>query len=170
MTECESTGESAAEPGGTPRPPSRLLVIGCSARKKKDPGPLTALGRYDGPAFRVLRKYLSRATVAPAVLILSARYGLIDANRETPDYDLRMTPAAADALRPDVLRVLGERLAEGFAEVGVCLGRDYQTAVAGFEDLVPPGTAVTPITGGQGTRLRNLRAWLERGDGRDRVG
>jgi hypothetical protein len=151
----------------TPRaPPSRrLLVLACSARKRADPGLLPAVDRYDGPGFRVLRKYLADAADPPDVLILSARYGLIPADREIPDDDQKLTPDDADALRPDVLRALGHALADGaFAEVALCLGRDYRRAVAGHAEVVPAGVAVLQITGGQGTRLRKLRAWLRGGD------
>jgi hypothetical protein len=151
----------------TPRAPPacRLLVLACSARKRKDAGHLPALDRYDGPAFRVLRAYLAHAGDPPDVLVLSARYGLISAGHEIPDYDHRLSAEAADALRPDVLRALGDALAGGaYAEVAFCLGRDYHRAVAGHEEVVPARTTVSLIAGDQGTRLRNLRAWLRRGD------
>lgn len=145
-------------------PARRLLVLACSARKRIDAGLLPAIDRYDGPAFRVLRAYLADAADPPDVLILSARHGLIPADREIPDYDQMLTPEAADALRSGALRVLGGVLTSGvYAEVAFCLGRDYRRAVAGHEEVVPAGTAVTVVGGGRGTRLRNLRAWL-RGD------
>jgi len=86
---------------GTP-PTNRLLVMACSAAKKKDAGLLPALARYDGPAFHVLRKYLAHATDAPTVFILSARFGLLDADHPIPDYDRRISAEAAEAIRPDV--------------------------------------------------------------------
>lgn len=151
----------------TPRAPPvtrRLLVLACSAHKRVGAGLLPAVDRYDGPAFRVLRKALADTDDRPDVLVLSAKYGLIPADHEIPDYDHRLTPEAADGLRSDVLRALGEALAAGaYAEVAFCLGRDYRRAVAGYEGVVPAGTAVATITGGQGTRLRNLRRWLRRG-------
>jgi hypothetical protein len=126
-----------------------------------DAGLLPAIDRYDGPAFRVLRAFLVGAVDPPDVLVLSARYGLIASAHEIPDYDQLLTPEAADALRPDVLRSLDETLAgASFSEVAFCLGRDYRRAVAGHEDVIPSWTAVVHITGSQGTRLRNLRTWL----------
>lgn len=150
----------------TPRapPPRRLLVLARPARKRPGGGLLPAIHRYDGPAFRVLRAFLAGAADPPDVLVLSARYGLIAAAREIPDYDRRLTPGDADAERPDVLRALGEALARtDYTEVALCLGRAYRRAVAGHGDVVPAGTAVAFLTGGQGTRLRNLRAWLRGG-------
>jgi hypothetical protein len=136
------------------------LFLSCSARKRKDAGPLPAIERYDGPAFRVLRRFLTVAADPPDVLVLSARYGLVSSDREIPDYDTRMTPELAAEMRADVLRVLGEAVARGgYAEVGFCLGAAYRDAVVGFERA---GATVTFVTGTQGTRLRNLLAWLER--------
>ena len=151
-------------PPGPALPGRRLLVLACSARKRKGAGLLPAINRYDGPAFRVLRKFLADADEPPDVFVLSARYGLIPSHQEIRDYDRRLTPGTADALRPEILRSLGVALARtSYAEVAFCLGRDYRRAVVGHEELVPVGTAVTLITGGQGTRLHNLRVWLGRG-------
>jgi hypothetical protein len=60
----------------------RLLILACSQRKNPARGKLPAIDRYDGPAFRVLRKY-SRDSAAnlPTVLILSAKHGLIAADQ-----------------------------------------------------------------------------------------
>lgn len=147
-------------PGDAPNLARRLLVLACSARKRKDAGPLPALERYDGPAFRVLRKFLAVAADPPDVLVLSAKYGLVPSAREISHYDTRMTPELAGEMRADVLRVLDGVVARGgHAEVAFCLGATYRAAVAGFE---PTGVTVTFVTGTQGSRLRNLRAWLER--------
>ncbi|MCE9564276.1 MAG: hypothetical protein K8U57_19710 [Planctomycetes bacterium] len=138
-------------------------MIACSAAKKKDAGLLSARVRYDGPAFHVLRKYLRRATEPPTVLILSAKYGLIEANHAIPDYDCRITAAIAESIRADVLPDLASHLGrKQYEEVAFCVGHDYQKAVEGYETLVTSGTKVTFIPGGQGRRLRNLRAWLRR--------
>lgn len=59
------------------RPPGdRLLILSCSRRKRLDTDLLPAIERYDGPAFRVLRRFLrERPFEAPDVLILSAEHG-----------------------------------------------------------------------------------------------
>ena len=97
----------------------RLLILSCSQRKAPAKGRLPAIDRYDGPAFRVLRKYLREGPAeVPTVLILSAKYGLIESEREDP------------VVRPPPL--------EGFSS---------QTAAAGAEDgeACPP---VAPVAGG----------------------
>src|ERR1700693_6189826 len=86
---------------------NRLLIVACSKRKKPTNKQMPAIERYDGPAFRVLRKFLrEQQGPVPRVLILSGKYGLIDAVTPIRDYDFRMTPATADALRPAVLKRL----------------------------------------------------------------
>src|SRR5438445_10199224 len=109
---------------------NRLLIISCSQRKKPDAGLLPAIDRYDGPAFRVLRKFLGEAPAdPPVVLILSAKYGLIEAAQPIPEYDCRMSAALATQLRPRVLeagrRILGS---DRWQEGGVCAGKQYGAA------------------------------------------
>ena len=99
----------------------------------------------------------------PRVLILSGKYGLIDASTRIQDYDFRMTPATAEALRPAVLKQLRKVLrATPIRSVGLCLGRDYRQAVEGLEAQLPEGATVEVIGGGLGQRLTRLREWLNR--------
>jgi hypothetical protein len=143
---------------------SRVLIIACSQRKVPGKGQIPALDRYDGPAFRVLRKYLRDETTSPTdVLILSAKYGLIPASRKIPDYDCRMSAARAKSLREKVLAAAKTCLGtERWDEVGICLGKHYRAALNGFEQFVPIGTRVGFILGGQGARLTALHEWLRR--------
>ena len=38
--------------------PDRMLILACSRRKRPDEGLLPAIERYDGPALRVVRRFL----------------------------------------------------------------------------------------------------------------
>jgi hypothetical protein len=65
----------------------RLLILSCSQRKRPDAILLPALERYDGPMFRVLRKFLREnpsKELHPDVYILSAQFGLISADQLIP--------------------------------------------------------------------------------------
>lgn len=141
---------------------TRLLIVACSQRKKPCRQPLPAIERYDGPTFRVLRKFLrERRGPMTRILILSGKYGLIGARKRIRDYDLRMTPAIAEGLRPAVLKRLLKALRAGpVHRVGLCLGRDYSKAVRGLEAQLPEGVTVEVIGGGLGRRLTKLREWL----------
>jgi hypothetical protein len=143
---------------------NRLLIVACSHRKKPAKEHLPAIERYDGPAFRVLRKFLrERRGPMPRILILSGKYGLIDARTRIRDYDLRMTTAMAEGLRPAVLRRLRKELRAGpISSVGLCLGRDYKWTVEGLQAQLPEGATVEDIGGGLGLRLTRLREWLYR--------
>jgi len=142
----------------------RLLILSCSQRKVPSKGRLPAIDRYDGPAFRVLRKYLRETrSGALTVLIVSAKYGLIEAAQPIPDYDCRMSAALAEQLHAQILEagthVLGS---EHWQEVGVCVGKQYSAALGGLLECVPGGARVDVIGGGLGRRLTALRGWLRR--------
>jgi hypothetical protein len=143
---------------------SRLLLIACSQKKLSQEGLVPAIDRYDGPAFRVLRKYLRESPEdPPAVLILSAKYGLIGTEQEIPNYDVRLSRASATELRPRVLETATRLLsARRWQAIGVCAGRDYLIALEGLSGLLPDDVRVDYLEGGLGPRLARLREWLRR--------
>lgn len=77
----------------------KLIIMACSSTKRREPGPITALERYDGPMWRTLRAQLARSPIMSAayaggelrIWVLSAKYGFIDATTQVPDYDRKMT-------------------------------------------------------------------------------
>src|SRR5919199_6232989 len=79
------------------KPPSRrLLILACSRCKRPDRGLLLAVERYDGPAFRVLRRFLREGqSEAPDVRVLSAEHGLISHDLPIANYDKIMTSSRA---------------------------------------------------------------------------
>src|SRR5689334_8933196 len=105
----------------------RLLVMSCSKRKRTKTEPLPALQRYDGPSFRVLRRYLAAQPEAPPdVYILSARFGLISARQPIPHYDHYMTAQRAAELQPPVCQALTQVLRlHDFEQIYVAVGRVY---------------------------------------------
>lgn len=143
----------------------RLLVIACSERKLADEGPMAAVERYDGPAFRVLRKYLRGASIGtPTVLILSAKFGLIPSAQAIPYYDFRLTKESAASLQPQVTDALSAHLsAQKWDSIAVCAGKDYRVALEGLPALVREGTRLETLAGGLGVRLTNLKKWLHDG-------
>lgn len=130
---------------------------------------MPAIERYDGPAFRVLRRYLQTRAAANEfksagldVYVLSAEFGLIPADQPIPDYDRRMTPERAKELQPSVLdRVKRLLNRDGpYREVFVHLGREYQLALQGWEKLIPHGVIVRTAEGSVGARQGHLFDWL----------
>lgn len=141
----------------------RLLILSCSATKRDDAGLLPAARRYDGPAFRLLRKALRELAQAahPQVAILSAKFGLIAGDTPISWYDRQMDAARALALAPIVQLALPRFLSADTSEVFVNLGRHYESALG----TVPTGPwCVTYAQGGIGERLGQLRRWLYAGE------
>jgi hypothetical protein len=92
-----------------------LLILSCSRKKKAGSKLLPALERYDGPAFQVLRKFIVECPAEARKLdirILSAKFGLIPADRPIPFYDKPMTARRAIALKPAVSAEMERLLAQ----------------------------------------------------------
>lgn len=141
---------------------NRLLILSCSQRKQPDPGLLPAIERYDGPAFRVLRKYGRRENARlPLTLVLSARHGLIKADQPISDYDQAMNRQTAQAMQPCVRAVLGEIVdaAGGFDEAMICAGRTYLEAI-GPPAETPFDFPVRMASGSIGGQVAALYDWL----------
>lgn len=144
-----------------------MLVVACSARKLAGEGPLPAIDRYDGPAYRLIRKAMreGRCPASLRLLILSARYGLIEADHPTEDYDLKMTAARALEIRPEVSARLDARLRDHcFNSVFINLGHDYLAAIEGAAGLRETGGRVVYAAGAIGVRLARMKRWIEEVD------
>jgi hypothetical protein len=148
-----------------------LLIVACSQRKRSDPGLLPAIERYDGVHFRVLRK-AQREGYWPAyldVLIVSAKYGLLELHTAIAHYDLRMTLKQAIQIRPLVLPMLAERIESmTYAEVFLNVGKTYQVSLEGWNVGLSRDTIVVYANGGIGQRARQMRSWLIEKTGGDR--
>lgn len=143
----------------------RLLILSCSAAKQHAHGPMPAIERYDGPAFRVLRKALMDGVIGPDthIRIVSAKHGLLSEVEWIHDYDRCMTPRRAAELASSVTADLFKwfqrhRICDG---VFVNAGRDYAPTLAGLGDYcrrhdIPYAEAA----GGMGLRLAMMKAWL----------
>jgi hypothetical protein len=125
---------------------------------------LPALERYDGPVFRIIRKFL-RSCLAresyPEVYILSAQFGLIPAHQLIFNYDCRMTPQRANILQPQVLDQLRHILRnKHYKELFISVGKDYAAALLDYEQLIPSHIRVTVAIGPRGRKQAELYDWL----------
>ena len=141
-----------------------LLIISCSQRKLTTPEPLAAIDRYDGVTYRILRK-MRREGWTPEnldVLILSAKYGLMEAGMPAENYDEKMTVARADELRDsvqDALKGFIEKKEGGYHQVFINLGRAYMRTLEGFHwGLV----STMEASGAIGLKNSQMKAWLAR--------
>lgn len=144
----------------------RLLIQACSGRKLTAVGGSLPAGElYDGVAFRVIKKFLRENSVCqqtPAILILSAEYGLISSEEVIAFYDRRMTPERAAVLRNSVLTQWNEFHSKGhkFDSVFVNCGRDYLPTLEAIDLTI--FARVEFAAGGIGVRNGQLKRWLNR--------
>jgi cytoplasmic iron level regulating protein YaaA (DUF328/UPF0246 family) len=136
--------------------------MSCSKRKRLEPGLMPALDRYDGVHFRVVRKSLRELHLgALDVLILSARFGLLEATSPIPCYEEPMTTGRARQLRSSVGHRIDQQLRErAYGRIFVNLGREYLSAVASSEELPRVGEAAVFAAGRIGERMAQLKSWL----------
>ena len=137
-----------------------LLLMGCSRRKAAGIQAGPAWEVYDGPLYRVLRKRLGPRAAWPEgldVLIVSARYGVIRADRRIETYDAVLTGREPPGRWTKALRrAVGGR---DYGRVHVNLGRAYLRAVGDLGPLFA-GADVAFAAGGIGRRAAGLVAWL----------
>lgn len=167
MYRNEERGETTNERSTVARrssPPSRLVILSCTQRKNSLLSTMPAVERYDGPLFRVLRKFLrsdSASTQALDMAILSAEFGLVSGEQPIPDYDRPMTWRRAEELRPAVLSSLAALLKQvHYTDILISLGSKYMAALAGYEALIPSEVRIRVLTGSQGRRQADLYSWL----------
>lgn len=142
---------------------NRRLMLSCSATKQRAPHILPASERYIGVAYRVLRRYrCNQPDPSLHVLILSARYGLITAQKPIPWYDQAMTPERALVLQPRIQQRLSCALQCFGPYHATCihLGRTYLPALARTPALELQLGTITFTSGGIGVRLGQLKRWL----------
>ncbi len=138
----------------------RLLILSCTARKRPDAGSLSAVMRYDGPAFRVYRRFrTAQVDNSVTMYVLSAEYGLIPEAEPVPLYERSMTRERAAELQSRVRDVLNKILREfAVEEALVCVGRRY---LAALPDPPLPDSICWQVAGGPpGARLSKLHDWL----------
>jgi len=139
----------------------RLLVLSCSAAKRHGKN-LEALELYDGPRFRLLRRYLrvtgdNRLDIA----IISARHGVVRAGDRIDSYNQKMTPARAQKMASSVRDQL-DPLAHEANSVFIIASAAYADALKMWQDALPPELPVVVATRGQLERLSQLKRWLYR--------
>lgn len=108
----------------------QLLILGCSQAKREGDGLLPALDRYDGPPYRVLRKFLRghHWPSSVSIAVLSAKHGLFGGLKGIEDYDVRMTPFIAKAKASDCSKIL-KKWAPDHDTVHLSVGKDHLHAL-----------------------------------------
>ncbi|WP_298193061.1 hypothetical protein [Novosphingobium sp.] len=172
----------------------RLLILACSATKRRDPGWMPAWDRYDGPLWQTWRSADPGRRLA-RVGFLSARYGFGAGDRPIGDYDARLTPELAERMiaggmttrwprppsprKPDTygshpgceIASLCYHGTRPFTDVALVGGGLYLKVMRAFLDgfremrCIVPDAQITEINAGMGVMRQRLRIWLEQGRG-----
>nr|WP_299489843.1 DUF6884 domain-containing protein [Acaryochloris sp. IP29b_bin.137] len=122
---------------------------------------MTAINRYDGPSFRVLRRYLRSSNPPVDIRILSAEHGLIPSDYLLPYYDRKMTVGRARYLNPIIISSLEKILSsQSYKSCLISLGCYYLESIKGYEEFIPLQLKVQVANGGIGRKLSILYDWL----------
>ncbi|MCX9089772.1 MAG: hypothetical protein OIN90_19675 [Candidatus Methanoperedens sp.] len=133
-----------------------LLILPCSKQKKKLYG-ACALELYDGPSYRIVRKNQPKNL---DILILSAKYGLINSDNLISHYDQIMTPNRAEELANEIMVKLERTFRnEDYDEVFINLGKKYMLALDESKNILDEHN-VNWANGQIGERLHQLKIWL----------
>jgi hypothetical protein len=107
MTSSQASGAFDALPRADDPVAGRMVIVGCSRRKRWSSEPVPALDLYEGGCVPAVRARLgSYARLRARVRILSARHGLVTADTPLMAYDQRLDARAAARMRPSVTAAL----------------------------------------------------------------
>jgi hypothetical protein len=139
----------------------QMLVLGCSQTKRDSACDLPAIGRYNGPPYKVLRSFL-REHAWPeslSVAVLSAEHGLFGGLKPIADYDKRMS--AKDALAHQAAsRELLALWSQDHDRIHFSLGKDYLPAVKESIDHELKDKAEV-FEGPIGMKLHQIKSFLQ---------
>ena len=140
-----------------------LLIIPCSKRKASlARAKIPAIDLYDGPFYRIIRKLFQEHGKPNNldIMVLSAKYGLLDLNEKIATYDQRMTPEMARGMAGNVYSSLANRLKTNqYKEVMINLGKQYMMTLNESWDILE-NQKVRYGSGGIGERMKQLKNWL----------
>jgi len=135
---------------------TKLLIVPCS-KIKRNLSNTPALELYDGPFYKIIRK---RRPKNMDVLILSAKYGLIEGDMPISTYDQKMTSERAKELGNTINFSLSNYLSDKHYEnVHINLGKVYFSALEPSLNLFE-NSEIQLANGGIGMRLQQLKNWI----------
>lgn len=135
---------------------TRLLIVPCSKIKRRLFN-TSALELYDGPFFRLIRKYKPKNL---DIFVLSAKYGMIKSDMPISYYDQKMTKERAKELSGIINRDLAQYLSgKQYKNVYINLGKIYYNALEPSMNLFK-NSNVYHASGGIGLRLHQLKNWI----------
>lgn len=139
-----------------------LVILGCSRQKRRSRNLLPAIERYDGPLFRVFRRYASEQSADFLYArVLSGRFGLISGKHVIPFYDRQLSRRDRALLRPVVRDQLKRALNKVRpVRVFVSVGRNYWPLLEDPLTRQVESSKLAIAFGGIGGRASQLARWL----------
>lgn len=128
---------------------NRLLIMSCSERKKNKTGP--AIEVYDGPAYRMVRRYLQNNDGLD-VRIISGKYGLISKDTIISTYNAKLTKENVLELRKKYASEM-KVLSSAYDKKFVYGSKLYRSALMN-------GDSLKHTEGKIGQQLSQLKKWL----------
>jgi len=133
-----------------------LLILPCSKQKKQLDN-VAAIDLYDGPFYRITRKHGSKNI---DILIISAKYGLIESDELISYYDKKMTSESAREMSKEIRLKLKRVFADNkYKEIFINLGKIYMLALEDSRDMLEGSNAYWS-SGKIGERNHQLKHWL----------
>ncbi|MCY4570951.1 MAG: tRNA-guanine transglycosylase DpdA [Candidatus Poribacteria bacterium] len=148
-----------SQPNSQESAAGHLLILGCSDKCIENFNQAPALEVYDGPNYRVLRKFLRENGWPPGLMIkiISAKCGIIDATTLIKPYDERLDKETAKKMHPKVRDCLGSIGLP--ASVFINLNKDSLPAISCITTLFRRDT-ITESEGRGGEKLAAMKKWL----------
>ena len=140
-----------------------LLIISCSDKKDTQPGLLPASQRYTGAWYGVIDKVKREGNLPDNldILIISAKYGLINSETQIENYDQKMDHVRARELNEPILTKLENIISmKSYEGILINLGSTYMVAISGLEKMVPNTTKMQVLRGRIGERKRDMKEWI----------
>lgn len=143
-----------------------LMLIGCSHLKNKDPRVMSAIERYNGGVYQIIKKKRRehKWSYDIDILIISAKYGLISEFTSIELYDQKMDKRRAIELQEGVSRQIDDILRnKKYHHIFVNLGRIYALSIAVSHEIERARHLgiFREASGGLGTRLSQTKRWIE---------
>ncbi len=126
-----------------------LLVQSCSQSKNEVSDPTPAFDVYSGYFYRILKKAIRTGEFREDtdIVILSAKYGILEADEPITAYDQIMSENRAEELNEDVVDSIESAVdAGGYDRIVLNMGKTYRQSLAGLTDQIT--VPVAEIEGG----------------------
>ena len=137
-----------------------LLILPCG-KYKENVNNVRAVDLYTGPFYRVLRRRYDLQNKDLDILILSAKYGLLESNEIVSYYDQMMNKKRAAELQDQVYNKLKSYLADkSYEEIFINMGKIYELAINDESRELLNSFNTTWIKGEIGERCQQLKDWL----------